>query len=827
MLRAMLRDLRAHRTRLAMTLLSVVLGVAFVVATWVISDSNAQTVAGGERRHDIGVAVQTVGRGGAKLTEADRDRLAKLPGVTNAATVFIGRAALVGSTGKLVTAAPERGGTNWDGSSRFHLLSGRPPAGAGEVAIEERAATEAGLRIGDAPRVILADGSSHHATLVGLYLYRPIAREETPVAAYEPATARNLLGGSIDRVELTLATGMDPRSVAQAVDELLGADRYLVGTGPELRAVANQQAERDTAMARNLLLGCAAVALLVGTFVIANTFTMLVAQRVRQFALLRAVGASPRQIRRAVLAEAGLVGLIGGTVGLALGIGIGVVALHLLRPAGQSVMVAVSPTAIAAGYAVGILVTVAAAYGSARRGAAVPPIAALRTDAGLPRRSLKTRRNLGGAALVAGLAAVAATAGTGLSSGQRVLAVAGALSAWIGVLLLAPMLVVGTLRPMSRWADRRGGPAVRLAIGNTTRDPRRTAATTSALMLGLALICTFATVGETLRVATAQPVRDTVPATTTVVRSPSSGIGLAETTVDTITSTTGVAQVGAVRWAAGEVTHGPARFGATISAIEPAGVGTALTPPITAGSADLTRGALVPADRARELGIRPGDRLTIRYDKESSVEVAVVGTYRTSEVLTGIVVDVAVVPERFRDYIHAAYATGPDPAAVRSALDTAFADRPDVVVTDRAGSIEQVLAPFALMLSVLYALLGTAVVIAVFGVVNTLALAVVERTREVGVLRAIGASRRLVRGTVRWESMVLSLYGGLLGILVGLVVGAVLQHAILDRPLWGLMVPYPVFGVALAGMMLVGMVAAVWPARRAARTDILTAIAAG
>ncbi|HCT79530.1 MAG TPA: ABC transporter, partial [Micromonosporaceae bacterium] len=343
MLRAVLRDMRAHLGRVAMTMVAIVLGVAFVVATWVVSDSAAETIANGSSRSDLAVQVTANGPD-AKLTAADREKLAALPGVRRATGVVIGHAAVVQSNGKLGdTYYPPEGGTSWDNSDRFALVSGRGPAASGEVALEEEVAKDAGLAVGATARMLKEDGTSESATVVGIFTYRKAGvHEGTPAVAYDQATAMRILGESFARVELF---GADQTRLADAAKTAMGAD-FAVETGAELAADRKARAEEDAKMMRNFLLAFAGVALLAGMFVIANTFTMLVAQRTRHFALLRAVGAKRRQVRRAVLVEAAVLGLLGATIGSAIGVGMGWLTMRWLRTTGETVVFAVSPLAI-------------------------------------------------------------------------------------------------------------------------------------------------------------------------------------------------------------------------------------------------------------------------------------------------------------------------------------------------------------------------------------------------------------------------------------------------------------------------------------------------
>jgi putative ABC transport system permease protein len=566
--------------------------------------------------------------------------------------------------------------------------------------------------------------------------------------------------------------------------------------------------------------------LLVGGFVIANTFAIVVAQRGREVALLRLVGASRRQVRRAVLVEAAVLGLVGAALGTAIGIGAGLLALAVMRPAGQALAYVVSPAGIVLGCAVGIGVSVLAGYGSARRAAATPPIAALAAQPAARGRTRRIRAMLGFASIAAGAAAVAATAGSDVDTTGRGIGMAGALLAWAGLLLLAPTLAAAVLRSLSRLAGRRGGPAIRLALRNAARDPRRTAATASALLVGVALVCAFATVGESITAQSAATIRALVPATSTLVRA-APGSALSPETLDTVRATPGVnALLAAPHGYEVDLHHDGRQLGrTTMSPVDPAGLAATLTPQVTAGSADLRDGILLPRSDADAFALRPGDTVTLTFTPDTTRQMRVAGVYDDVPNQAHFYIDAAQVPAGFIRDTGTIYATGPDPSAVRRALTAAFADRPDIQITDRETLVDEAASEFQLILSVVYALFGVALLIAVCGIVNTLALSVLQRTREIGVLRAVGADRRLIRHVVRWESLAITGYGGLLGVAAGLALGAAMQRLTLDRPLLHTGIPYPVIAAALLGMVTVAVLAAAWPARRAARTDMLTAIA--
>jgi putative ABC transport system permease protein len=832
MVRAMLRDLLAHKGRVSMTIVAIAIGVCAFVASWVVSESISRTLVSGDTRTGVGVSVQSLS-GVSALTTADRTRLAGLPGVARASGIVVGRAGLVGRDGKLVKAdtKPELAGTNFDDTGRFTLTVGRAPSVAGEVVLGRSEARSAGVAPGDRVRLLLADGRSDTPVVVGLFTYHPLgsssdwASDPRPSVAYDATTARRLLGDRFNRVELTTVPGDDVDRLRVLARDVVGAHGHRVLTGRELAGEATRAAGAAAQDLRLTLLPFAVIAMLVGVTVIANTFTILVTQRTRQFALLRAVGAYRRQVRRTVTIEAIVLALVGATVGTVFGIALGPVMITIMRPS-DDIAYVIAPTGILLGYAAAVVVTVAAAYNSALRAAAVPPVAALRADQAMPREVRVRRSVLGVLALIASMVTVYATRDPSAGTLPRIIGIGGAVVGALGVLLLTPALVGVAFRPLLNIAARYGGAATRHGVRNAVRDPRRTASTATAITVGLGLVCAFGTLSASLATLIASTTRATVPTSTTVLQ-PAAGGGssLDPADVEKVRALPGVSTVAASRDLLAGLRYAGGSTLRKTSAIEPAALGTVLTPKITAGTADLNRGAVIAQNQADMLGLRLGDDIELQLDPGTSVHTRVVGVYEATELQASIFFNVALASQQLRRQITTIYATGEDPAATRRGIDAAFRERPDVVVTDRAGLIEQGVNEQRLAFVVMYAMFGVAIVVALFGVVNTLALSVMERTREIGVVRAVGASRLLVRRSIRLESIAISLFGALLGVLVGLWVGAVMQHAMLGRRLWDLTVPAGIIGLALCATVLAGVLAAIWPARRAARIDVLAAIA--
>jgi putative ABC transport system permease protein len=554
----------------------------------------------------------------------------------------------------------------------------------------------------------------------------------------------------------------------------------------------------DAETLRNALLGFAGIAVLVGAFVIANTFSMLVGQRTRELALLRAVGMSRWQVRRMVLGEAAAVGLVGGVAGTV------------------------------AGYGFAVL-TLLSAWASARRAAGTPPVAALHADGTSLPRDLR-RRNLVGAIVAApGLAVYGYAARTDQIDEQAgIVGLGGAALLILAVVLLAPALCRLLLGPLSAPLDRLGA-AGRLAADNARRNPRRTAATASALMISLSVVTGLAIFGHSVKQHTVTSVRRDVAAQLVVEPAGRGNAAIPQPTVERLARVRGVQAVAALRYASLPVRVGPLSTRASVTVTDPAALGTALRLTLLSGRVDLDGGVLISRDLARRYGASPGDRLTLGWPGGGQRELTVTGVYRESSLVSGVLVPEPVAlprleePDAYRAFV--ALAPDADQAAVRAGLEQAVADRPGLVVRSRSEYLEAELRGADLILAVLYALLGLAVAIGILGVVNTLALSVMERTREIGLLRALGLTRGQLRAMVRIESALIALTGGVLGIGGGYLLGAMFQRAALRTGLLDAAVPVGQLLGALAGLGAVGVLAAAWPARRAARTDVLTAIA--
>ncbi|WP_030615546.1 ABC transporter permease [Streptomyces achromogenes] len=841
MFRTALRNVLAHKARLLMTVLAVMLGVAFVSGTLVftntLSDAYQKSFAKGFDQVDVAVQPKyqdskgdRVGKD-AELTQALLDRAAKVPGAASATGVVTGFTAVAGKDGELVGGDWQSAGGNYWGTkdARYPLVSGHAPHGKGEVLIDSATAKRAGFKVGDTVRLSV-DGPVLTPTVSGIF-----TTDDGNVAAggsltlFDTPTAQSLFGkkGTYDEIDVRAAAGTSQEALKSALDKALPAQLVETTTGKQL---ADDQAAAIADSLSGLeksLLVFAGIALFVGTFIIANTFTMLVAQRTRELALLRAVGASRRQVTRSVLVEAFAVGTIAGVAGLAAGIGIGAGLRSLLGSFGESVPdgpLVISPGTVVAALAVGILVTVLAAWLPARRAAKIPPVAAMSSlHAKATTKSLVLRNTLGSLFAAAGIAVILMATNMDADAAQGPMGI-GAVLLIIGVFVLTPLLS----RPLIAAAApvlRAFGVSGKLARQNSVRNPRRTAATASALMIGLTLITGMTVMAGSLQSSIDRLASSAIRADYVVSManrgplSPDMAKRLA--TADGVT-------------ASSPLRNGESRIdGGTewLTGVDGAAIGELTDLKVTDGSFSVggTR-IVVDEDRAEKHGWKAGSQLTAHFEDGAARRLTVAGVYEGNDMLHGIILDNKVLTPHLTDpadmQVMVKMADGASDAA-KDGLVKTLGTNPAVKIQDKQDISHEIGNVFTQVLNMVYGLLGMAVVVAVLGVVNTLAMSVFERAQEIGMLRAIGLDRRAVKRMVRLESLVISLFGGVLGLGLGVFFGwAAGELLATEIPTYELQLPWGRMAVFLLLAGVIGVLAALWPARRAARLNMLSAIKA-
>ncbi|MFF3606782.1 ABC transporter permease [Streptomyces sp. NPDC002463] len=826
--RSVLRDWR----RFVLPALAVLIGAACVSGSLLYTRSLAQGAEQVQRasRPDVSVEVRVTG-GGTDPDESLRRRLAALPGVSATRGTLRGRAFLVARDGTLVgppSAAtgvafvPGARGTD----PRYPLTHGRGPHGPGEVAVDVWSASRAGYRVGNRVRVVVA-GQVRSARLTGVFtVYDPATATGGTVTAFDPATARTLFApapGRYGSVTLTAVPGTSASVLADRVARVLPRGLEAV-TRAELEAEAAAAPDREKL--GTLLLLFAGIALFVSAFLVSNTFSMLSAARAREHALLRAVGASRRRVLAQVLAEAAVVGTVAGAAGYALGVGVAALLTVLFRPgAGPPAAAPLdvpAPLPLLTALSVGVLCTAAAAFVPARRAAAVSPVAALRTDVPAPSLTLRRRNWTGLAVTSAGALLLAAGAGD-----LAVLALATPILL-VGLILLTPQLSRAVTRVLRAPVRRLVGMSGTLALANARRNPRRTAATAGALTVCLALVAAVTVALASLSATAGREAEAALPTDLRIT-----AIDFAEIGADTaarVARLPGVTAVSSVREAGFGLSDGSDLWAAVV---DPQAVaeGRLADLDVRAGDLhDLAAGIAVTGALAEEHGWRVGDRVTGRELSDEgaaegrSLDRQIVAVYDGPEALGP-----ALLPEQALTVdgtpageVHAVLvrAEPGHTAALKEEIRRELRN-PVLLVQDRADAAREAEQGFGALLSVLYAMLSVTVAVAVLGVANTMGMAVFERTREIGLLRAVGLDRAGVRSMLRVESVVVSALGAGLGVLAGTAAGVA---AVAGQQGAVISVPWATLLALFAGAAVVGALAALGPGVRASAVAVTRAV---
>ncbi|CAA9396290.1 MAG: ABC transporter, fused permease protein [uncultured Nocardioides sp.] len=844
MLRAALKSLLGRKVRLLMSTFAIVIGVSFVVGTLVFSDtlSRSFTALVASTVGDVVVRPANTDAAGEPTTRtvegtlvealADVDGAARADGNVSSFGVYV-----VDKDGKLVGGnGPPSIGGNWTEAPAGHglegmdIIAGRAPEKAGEVALDSTAAGEGGYVIGQQVNLVTAtDRGALTAELVGIIGFpEGGSLNGATFAAFDTRTSQELFLDGKDEftdIWVTAEEGTSQQDLAATVDRELPKGVEAV-TGDEAADEAATAIQEAVGFLTTFLLIFAGISLVVGAFLIVNTFSILVAQRSRELALLRALGASKQQVNRSVLFEALVLGLLGSTIGLGLGVllAMGIRSLFAqfgLDLSGQPLIM--EAKTVLAAYAVGVVVTLAAAFFPARRTNRIAPVQAMRDDIAMPDSSLRRRLLVGvvlilagGAALAAGLLDVVPRPGYFVG--------AGVLAILLGVASASPVISHPLLAAAAWLYSRVFGSIGALAGQNSLRNPRRTTATSSALMIGLSLACTMAIVGDSAKASVDKTIEENFVGdyvvSSLVGQSFSTRIG------EQMADVPGVESVFAQRFAITQM----GGEGQGVAAAEPETIRDGFEVDMVAGDlADLVDGTLVLDETyAEEQGVAVGDELTVEL-ADGPNEMEVVGLFAENPILFFPVVTTpqTLVDAGHRDADNFLIVDTDDRGAgVQGALEAVVEESPIVTVKDQQGFAAEQREPIDQLVLMIFALLGLALLIAVLGIVNTLALSIIERTREVGLLRAIGVSRGQLRRMVTLESVVIAVLGAVLGVALGIGFGIALMHSLREEGLEVISVPVDQLVVFLVVSVVIGVLAALLPARRAARLDVLRAIGA-
>jgi putative ABC transport system permease protein len=840
MWRVTIKGLLAHKLRLALTALAIVLGVTFIAGTFVLTDTLHNTFDNlfGTIYSKIDFQVRGVAQlgsgGGATRNAVPESVLATVrgvPGVQVAAGAVNGPVEYIGHDGKAISSggAPTIG-LSFNPDQRItplRLVQGSPPTTPDDVVMDLGTAQKHGFSVGNRVRILLPFAPTKTFTITGLVKFGTANNlAGASLAAFDLPTAQSLLGhvGQFDNINVVTAPGSDKRTVQRAIAAALPAGVEVVTA----QTVVNEQTSTISnalGFFNVALLVFAFIALFVGAFTIVNTFSITVGQRTKELALLRIVGASRGQVFRSVLTEAALVGLLASLVGLGLGVlaALGLEALlgvfGVTLPSGPLVFEA---RTVIVCLVVGVVVTMVSAIGPARRAVRIAPVEAVSEQQVEYEIPMRRRFTWGSGITLAGIAALA----VGLVAPAIQLVGLGAVLIFIGVARLAPAVA----RPMSsvlgRPLARLLGTSGRLGRENSMRSPRRTAQTASALMVGLALVSAIAVFGASLSQSATQSIDKAINANLIVLATNNMGQGTFGTTVPTTAATVpGVTASSSVYGGQFEV-RGDIK---SLAAVGASNLSDTLNLSMNSGTSDslATGDLLIDATTASNDNLAVGGTVPVKFALTGDTRMRIGGIYQDNQLIGSYLVSDHFYLQHFQNPLPFAVLLKTDGSpGVQQAVQHALQPYPNVKVQTRAEFEQSQAAQVNQLLGLVYALLALAVLIAMIGIVNTLMLSVFERTHEIGLLRAVGMKRRQIRAMIRSESVILALFGAVIGIIVGTLLGIALVSSLHSQGITVTSVPWSNLVVFLVLAALLGLLAASWPARRAARLDVLAAIAA-
>ena len=835
MFRTALNGLRANKLRFTLTALSVVLGVAFVAGSFVFTDTiNARFE---NLFTDVYAGVDATvrpdeGAFGAEdpyLEESLLAEVIEVDGAETAAGAVAGFAQLIDADGVPIGGqGPPTLGFSWVEEPRLNLLrieesNGRAPETAGEIAIDIATAEGNELSVGDEIEVQTINGAETF-TIVGLANF---GTEDNlagaTITAFELGEAQRLfdMGGKLSSIDVIAEDGISREELVETL--AAAAPEWVeVVTGDQQTQEEIDEFTEGLGFLNTALLAFAGVAVFVGAFVIQNTFRITVAQRIRELALLRAVGATGAQVTRMVLIEAAALAVIASAVGVVAGLGVaeliktGMDAVGIGVPDGP---LTVMPRTVVVAMSVGVIVTLVSAVIPARRAAAIPPVAAMsEPGARTTRKSLRTRTIVGSG--LTALGAVSMAGGLMLENGASLTMVSmGAVGLFLGFSILAPLLAGPVARLLS--APLRGITG-KLARENTIRQPRRTASTASALMIGVALVAFVSIFAASVKASVGDNIDGSFPAdlsftstNLTIGVSPAAVTELEE--VDEFDAVSGVHT--------GHFTIDGQEL--NVAGVDPVTITDVYSVGASIELAALNNGMMVAETTMTENAWVVGDVITVEYEATGEVATEIVGTFEDQNFGNYLISEETFAANIGDDQISIAFVSLADGVELEEGTATAeaaLAEFPNISVDTKAEFIADAETQVDQLVALFSGLLGLALVIALLGIANTLALSIVERTREIGLLRAVGMGRRQVRSMIRLEAIVIALFGALLGMLIGSAIGFGVVSSLADDGLGSFTLPGSQLAVWLVAAAIAGVLASIGPARKAARLDVLKAI---
>ena len=852
------RSVRAHAKQFFLTTFAVVLGVAFLSGTLALRASMSETFSkltsstitsdlyvqgpkiASDDNNDSSDSTQT-----QPIDSSLADQIKQIDGVEAAKPGAQTTGVLVGANDTPVSnmGAPTLFLPLYDKEPGLTWAQGRMPQGGGEIALESGALKNSGLKVGDKTHIVI-QGQPTEVTVVGEFHFESSMASAT-VVGMDPDWLMPIAApdGKVSSITIDLAKRASLDTVKSEVTKVVPDDAQ-VKTRAELIKEQNKTIESQLGFVQTFLMVFVVVAMFVGSFIIMNSFAMSVRQRVKEFALLRAVGASPGSVFGIVFLQAVVIGIVGSALGVAAGAGLLAGLAKLLDNMGMPLLEGTGLTApiIVISLVVGLAVTIIGALLPAREAALTHPVEAMRGVSGSREKSLVLRTIIGGLLLAAGAAAVAAAwVNEDLEQRQLIMGL-GAGGVVLGLLIVSPTLarpVVAVLGLPFRMLR----PSGRLALRNIVHNPRRTANTSGALMVGMALVCAGATLAASFSASTADEIDRSLKADFLVqpATMSSSNTKLSSEKAKELAAIDGVKETSSYTLYVNAVTKpdGSQNPAATSLVIDPATYSSAYDIRVTSGSLSDLDATHVAVNKNENL--KMGDKVTLT-GPNGSVEATVGaivdpkgigGTYFYSPKVAAAVGSwtspgTSTDPDHVLDAPLGMLLTLEDGAnldTVRHKAEDIVADTYQYSVNDASQLSDKVGQRINQMLAVLYGLLGLSIVIAILGIVNTLVLSVSERTREIGLMRAVGLGKTQLSGEIITESVLTSLYGTVLGGATGVVLAAALKKILEDQGLTSLSVPWGQMVGMLALSVVVGIIAALWPALRASRLPVLDAIA--
>jgi len=852
------RSVRAHAKQFFLTTFAVVLGVAFLSGTLALRASMSETFSkltsstitsdlyvqgpkiASDDNNDSSDSTQT-----QPIDSSLADQIKQIDGVeaANPGTQVTG--VLVGANDTPVSnmGAPTLFLPLYDKEPGRTWAQGHMPKGGGEIALESGALKNSGLKIGDKTHIVI-QGQPTEVTVVGEFHFESSMASAT-VVGMDPDWLMPLAApdGKVSTISIDLAKGASLDTVKSEVTKVV-PDGTQVKTRAELIKEQNKTIESQLGFIQTFLMVFVVVAMFVGSFIIMNSFAMSVRQRVKEFALLRAVGASPGSVFGIVFLQAVVIGIIGSALGVAAGAGLLAGLAKLLDTMGMPLLEGTGLTApiIVISLVVGLAVTIIGALMPAREAALTHPVEAMRGVSGSREKSLVLRTIIGGLLLAAGAAAVAAAWVNEDLEQRRLIMGLGAGGVVLGLLIVSPTLarpVVAVLGLPFRMLR----PSGRLALRNIVHNPRRTANTSGALMVGMALVCAGATLAASFQSSTSDEIDKSLKADLVVQPATIGSLStrLSADKAKEIAAIDGVKETSSYSIYVDSVTKpdGSQTPTATVIVVDPATYSKAYDVSASAGSMKDLDATHVAAKK--DEGLKLGDKVSVT-GPTGSVEATVSaivdpkgtgGNYYIAPELAAAVGSwnspgTSTDPTHVLDSPQGMLLTlkeGTDLDTVRGKARDIVADTYQYAVRDASEISDQVGQQINQMLAVLYGLLGLSIAIAILGIVNTLVLSVSERTREIGLMRAVGLGKAQLSGEIITESVLTSLYGTVLGGATGVVLAAALKEVLEDQGLTSLSIPWGQMVGMLVLSVVVGVIAALWPALRASRIPVLDAIA--